>query len=275
MSRKFESKRGRKKGDINRGNKVNRNDGNINFLEGRNVVFEGLNSGRKIKKIFVDVGALKSGKDGKIAEITELARERGVAIVPTERGELDRISQTDSHQGIIAEAVPRAEISLTGLLKSIRGKKEPFILVLGEVMYEHNLGAIIRTAEGAGVDAIVIPKRRTAPLSPTVARVSMGASEYVPLIRESITSALSILRRERVMIFGVETGGDHQYYDMDMTGSTALVFGGEDRGLTTTIRDRCDEVVSIPLLGKIGSLNVGISVGVVLFERLRQEGLKG
>jgi len=266
MGRKFEPKREKKKGG---------GGGNLNFLEGRNVVFEGLNSGRKIKKIFVDVGALKSGKDGKIAEITELASELKVAIIPTERGELDGISQTDSHQGVIAEAVPRAEISLTGLLKSIRGKKEPFILVLGEVMYEQNLGAIIRTAEGAGVNAIVIPRRRTAPLSPTVARVSMGASEYVPLIRESITSALSILRREGVMIFGVETGGDHQYYDVDMTGSTALVFGGEDRGLTTTIRDRCDEVVSIPLLGRIGSLNVGVSVGVVLFERLRQERLKG
>ncbi len=250
-------------------------EGRGDVLEGRNVVLEGLRSGRKIKKILIDVSALKGRADGKIGEIIESANGRGIPLISTERAELDRISETGSHQGVIAEAAPRGETSLTSLLKGIRGKKEPFILLLGEVMYEQNLGAIIRTAEGAGVDAIVIPKRRTAPLSPTVARVSMGASEYVPLIRESTTSALSILKREGVMIFGVEADAELQYYEADLTGSTALVFGGEDKSLTSTVRERCDGIISIPLMGKIGSLNVGVSVGIVLFERVRQEGVRG
>ncbi len=237
-------------------------------LEGRNVVLEALRAGREIRTIYVDEVIQASGKIGEIADRAEAA---GVALAAVGRERLDRMSATGSHQGVIALAADRPRMTLKELLTSLTGVKDPLLVVLGEVMYEQNVGAILRTADGAGVDGVIIPPRRSAPLSAAVSRISMGASEYIPVIHESPMSALSLMRREGIMIFGVEAEGDAAYYDADLTGAVAFVFGGEDKGLSTTVRGKCDRILSIPLAGRITSLNVGVSVGVVLYEKVRQE----
>ncbi len=237
------------------------------YLEGRNVVLEALRSKRDIMTIYIDEGI---GRNEKIEQIMDLARAAHVPLLSVKRKELERISRTGSHQGVIAEALEKREISLKGLLDSLSGKNDPLLVVLGEVMYEQNLGAILRTADGAGVDGVIIPTRRSAPLSAAVARVSMGASEYVPVVRESTMSTLATLRREGIVIFGVEAGGDRPYFEADLRGPAAFVFGGEDKGLSGTVREKCNSVLSIPLVGRITSLNVSVSVGIVLFERVRQ-----
>ena len=236
-------------------------------LEGRNVVLEALRAKREIKKILIDGGA--TGK-GKIDEILSLAKDGAVPVITKGRRELDDVSVTFSHQGVIAFAPKGEEITLTRLLKRLEGES-PFLVVLGEVMYEQNLGAILRTSECAGVDGIIVPKRRSAPMSATVSRVSMGASEYVPVIREGAASALSVIRSEGIMVFGVDAKGDLPYFEADLTGASAFVFGGEDKGLSEMVRKKCDVVISIPLIGRISSLNVSVSVGIVLYEKVRQQ----
>jgi len=245
-----------------------RHDNRYVTLEGRNVVLEALRAGRLVKTVYVDEGTEVKGK---IDEIIRLAGEGGIIVSAIPRERLDRMSATGSHQGVVALAAPRPRMSLKELLSSLSGVKAPCIVVLGEVMYEQNVGAILRTADGAGVDGVVIPSRRSAPLSAAVSRISMGASEYIPVIHESPTSSLSLMRREGIMLFGVEAEGDIDYYDADLTGPVAFVFGGEDKGLSETIRNKCDQVLSIPLAGRITSLNVGVSVAIVLYEKVRQE----
>jgi 23S rRNA (guanosine2251-2'-O)-methyltransferase len=237
-------------------------------LEGRNVVLEALRAGREIRVLYIDEGMEEKGK---IDEIIRLAGTGGISLSAVRREKLDRMSSTGSHQGVIAMAAARPRVTLKELLGSLSGVKDPLLVVLGEVMYEQNVGAILRTADGAGVDGVIIPSRRSAPLSAAVSRISMGASEYIPIIHESPTSALSLMRREGIMIFGVEAQGDIDYYNADLTGPAAFVFGGEDKGLSMTIRNKCDRVLSIPLAGRITSLNVGISVGIVLYEKVRQQ----
>lgn len=236
-------------------------------LEGRNVVLEALRAGRQIKTLYIDEAIEVKGK---IDELIALAAAAGITPAAVERQRLDRMSSTGSHQGVIALAAARPHMTLKELLTSLPGTKDVLIVVLGEVMYEQNVGAILRTADGAGVDGVVIPPRRSAPLSAAVSRISMGASEYIPVIHESPTSALSVMRREGIMLFGVEAEGDIRYFDADLTGPAAFVFGGEDKGLSETVRGKCDRILSIPLAGRITSLNVGMSVGIVLYERVRQ-----
>ncbi len=237
-------------------------------LEGRNVVLEALRAGREIRTLYIDEGMEVRGK---IDEIVRLAGAGGITLAAVRREKLDRMSETGSHQGVIAFAASRPRVTLKELITSLSGVKDPLLVVLGEVMYEQNVGAILRTADGAGVDGVIIPPRRSAPLSAAVSRISMGASEYIPIIHESPTSALSLMRREGIMLFGVEAEGDIVYYNADLTGAAAFVFGGEDKGLSMTIRNKCDRILSIPLAGRITSLNIGISVGVVLYEKVRQE----
>jgi len=232
------------------------------------VVLEALGSDREIEEVFLDGSAEATGK---VRSIMELARKRGIPLTALDRRELDARSRTGSHQGVIALARPREDTSLKTLLETIDNTTDPAVLVLGEVLYEQNLGAILRTCDGAGARGVVVPPRRSAPLSSVASRVSMGASEYIPVIRESPTSALAQLSRAGFHIIGVETGGECSHFEADLTGPAALVYGGEDKGLSETLRSKCDRVVSIPLLGRISSLNISVAVAVVLYEKVRQQ----
>lgn len=233
-------------------------------LEGRNVVVEALKRNRKIFEIKIDQGATGD----KISDILGLAKSKRVITSFVSRKELDKLSKTDAHQGIIALAEPIKTVSLSDVLLK---KKDPFIVVLREVLYEHNLGAVLRSASAAGADAIVVPPTQGNTISPVVERVSMGASNSIDVVALSTHSALSVLKKNGVKIVGVEITGDSYYFESDLTGPIALVFGGEDTGLSLPISQKCDIVVRVPMINDIQSLNQSVAVSIVLFEKVRQE----
>lgn len=237
-------------------------------LEGRNVVLEALRAERDLEEILLDRGVKV---DGKIQEILGLARQQGVVVNRVKRRELDKISQTGVHQGIIARGTVGEALGLRQVFAKCRAaKKDAFILVLSEVLYEQNLGAILRSAEGAGVDAVVIPPRSKG-VTAVVARTSMGASEYVPVVPENIFGALKMMRDEGLLVVGAESTGQKNYFEVDLRGPVAMVIGGEDRGLTEPLQKACEMVVKIPLQGHLHSLNMSVSAGILMFERVRQQ----
>lgn len=245
-----------------------RHEVELDQLEGRNVVYEAFIRGRrKVRRVWMDG---RARPEEKVTAIQEMAAKQGLQIKAVDREELDRVSLTGVHNGVIAWAEPLPELTVSGLLDQLFAQgKDPFIVLVDEVQYEQNLGAILRSALGANVDAIIIPTQRGKGLTPVVQRVAMGAAEVVPVIREGILSALAVLRRAGVPVVGADMDGK-PYWDVRMTGALALVLGGEDKGLTPTVRSRCDAISSIPLDGRIQSLNVSVTAGVLFFERARQ-----
>jgi 23S rRNA (guanosine2251-2'-O)-methyltransferase len=237
-------------------------------LEGRNVVFEALSRGvRPVTRILMDE---RTRPHPKIDRILTLASEAGVTIQRAPRERLDAHTLTGVHNGIIAEAEPLPEWTVTSRLNDCFDRGEdPFFVLVDEVNYEHNLGAILRSAMGAGVHAIVIPTRRGKGITPVVQRVAMGGAEAVPVIREGIPASLKVLRRAGVRIVGADMDGQ-DLWDVPMSGSLALVFGGEDKGVTHTVRDRCDAIVSVPLSHGLDSLNVSVTAGILMYEKVRQ-----
>ncbi|MFN7145161.1 MAG: TrmH family RNA methyltransferase, partial [Myxococcota bacterium] len=234
-------------------------------LEGRNVVVEALERGRRpVRTIWLDVGARP---DDKVARILELAADR---VKRVERTVLDRMSLTGVHNGVIAEADPLPEPTVRELLEI----PAPFLVLVDEIQYEHNLGAVLRSALGAGVDGVIIPTQRGKGLTPVVQRVSMGGAEAVPVVRAGISSALADIRRAGVTVIGADMDGVPPW-ELDLTGPVAFVLGGEDKGLTEPVRKRCDAIAGIPLAGGLQSLNVSVTAGVLLFERVRQMATRG
>jgi 23S rRNA (guanosine2251-2'-O)-methyltransferase len=189
------------------------------------------------------------------------------------RGELDRVARADVHNGVVAFAEPLPHTTLHEVLDLCEARgEEPLLLLLDEVQYEQNLGAILRSAAGAGAHAVVTPTRRGAQLSPVVQRVAMGGAEEVPVVREGLLSAVATLRRRGVRVVGAEADAGKPYWNADLRGPIALAMGGEDRGLGPQLRQRCDELLSIPLRhgSVVDSLNVSVSAGLLLWERARQ-----
>ncbi len=237
---------------------------NTTSLEGRNVVLEALQRERKIFEILIDTSA----KGDKIINIEKLAKEKDIKVTKSPRADLDRVAKTDSHQGVIAIA---EAVEITSLGKILKSEDKLFIVIVKEVLYEHNLGAILRTAAACNVTCVVIPPSQGEALSPVVERVSMGASNIVRVCQESIQSALSIIKRAGIKIIGVETTGDKYYFEEDFTGSVALVLGGEDSSLSLPISRKCDIVVRMPMQNSVQSLNLSVAAAVVMFEKVRQE----
>ncbi|HJN73210.1 MAG TPA: 23S rRNA (guanosine(2251)-2'-O)-methyltransferase RlmB [Myxococcota bacterium] len=237
-------------------------------LEGRNPVFEALaRRRRRVARILLDERARPGGK---IDTILELAREQGVPVERVPRRKLDRLARGDVHNGVVAQAEPLPRHSVNSLLAEIRGRGEdPFLLLADEVSYEHNLGAILRSALGAGVHGVVVPVRRGKGLTPVVQRVAMGAAEEVALVREGIPAAQKRCRKEGLLVVGADMDGQ-PCWDVDLTGPLALVLGGESKGVSETLRKRCDHIVSVPLQGGLESLNVSVTAAVLMFERERQ-----
>lgn len=238
-------------------------------LEGRNVVLEVLRRQKRMALcIWIDE---RARPDHKLDEIESLAIELGVRLVRVDRQKLDERSVTGVHNGVMGWAEPLPEYSLSQVLDELFARDElPFIVLVDEVNYEHNLGAILRSAMGAGVHAVVVPVRRGKGLTPVVQRVAMGGAEEVILIREGLSSALATLKRLGVRVVGADMGGQ-PYWETPMTGALAVVLGGEHKGLSPTLKKRCDAIVAVPLASGLDSLNVSVTAGVLLFERVRQE----
>jgi len=212
----------------------------------------------------------REAQSGKIREILDLARQCGVPVRKEERVVLDRLARGEVHQGIIAIAGEVGYADFDILFKN----DKPLIVVLDGVEDPHNLGAVIRTAEACGVSGLVVPERHSAPLSATVVKASAGASAHLPVVRvKNLVNALDEMKERGVWVVGVDTAGTQEWTGFDYKGSIALVLGGEHRGLRRLVREHCDALVRLPMLGKIASLNISVAAGVVLYEVVRQRQL--
>jgi len=239
-------------------------------LEGRNPVIECLaRRRRKVRRIWLDRGAKV---DARVRRILDLAKERGISVERVERRKLDEWAEGRVHNGVIARADPLPALTTLQLLDAVfAAGRAPFVVLADQVQYEHNLGAILRSALGFGVDGLILPTRRGAPHSPVVQRVAMGAAEAVPVVRAGLFASIKQLRKAGVPIVGADMAGE-PLGRVDLTGARALVLGGEGRGLSSTLRDHCDQLVAIPLRGDLESLNVSVAAAVLLYEKRRQDG---
>ena len=241
------------------------------MIEGRNAVIEALRAGTPIDKIFLARGET----DATLGHIASTAREKGVVVVEADRRKLDGMSRTHAHQGVIAMAAVREYATVDDILNAAREKGEPpLIVVCDELSDPHNLGAVIRTAECAGAHGVIIPKRRSAGLTAVVAKTSAGAVSYVPVARvPNLTALLKELKDEGLWIFGTAADGDTSLYDADLKGPAAIVIGSEGDGMGRLVAQQCDFKVSIPMKGRLNSLNASAAAAIMLYEAVRQRGL--
>jgi 23S rRNA (guanosine2251-2'-O)-methyltransferase len=233
-------------------------------VEGRNPVYETLKRGG-VMRLLVAAG---SEKGKRVQEILELAIKKEVEVEFVGRAHLNSISQTRRHQGVIAISETPGYASLEAILE--RAKGEVCVVILDGVQDPQNLGSILRTSDAAGVEAVVVPRKESVGLTPTVLRVSMGGGVSVPVVRENLYPSVKLLRDEGVRLVGVDPLGIVNYWDADLTGSVAFILGGEERGISPTLLGKCNSMIRIPMTGSIKSLNVGVSAALVLYERLRQ-----
>ena len=237
------------------------------FIAGRNPVAEALRSGRALNKVMVQDGARG------VTEIIAAAREKGVAVEFVKSDKLDKLAQGVRHQGLVAYAAPVEFKTLEDALKKAAAKGEaPFLLLLDELQDPQNLGALIRTADAAGVHGILLPKRRSCPLNAVVAKISAGAVEYVPVIQiGNIVQQLKDLKKQGFWVAGADMDGG-PYTKVNLTGPLVLVIGAEGKGLGRLVKENCDIIVSLPMQGGVNSLNAAAAGAVLMYEVVRQRG---
>ena len=240
------------------------------MIEGRNAVIEALRADTPIDKIFLARGET----DATLGHIASSARKKGIVVVEADRRKLDGMSRTHAHQGVIALAAVREYVTVDSILAAAAEKGEaPLLVVCDEISDPHNLGAILRTAECAGAHGVVIPKRRSAGLTAIVAKTSAGAVSYMPVARvPNIPALLKDLKKQGVWVFGTAAGGSTALYDADLKGPAAIVIGSEGSGMTRLAAESCDFLVSIPMKGRISSLNASAAAAILLYEAVRQRG---
>lgn len=216
---------------------------------------------------------LAGGRDaGRLAEVRALAQKAGVQVASVELAQLDRLAEGERHQGVVAEIVPRAGDPETQLEEALEAAgPAPFLLVLDGVQDPHNLGACLRSADAAGVAAVIVPRDRAAGLTPVVRKVAAGAAEAVPLVPVvNLARTLRDLKERGLWLVGTDDAADKALYEADLKGPLALVMGSEGEGMRRLTRECCDVLVSIPMAGAVESLNVSVATGVALFEAVRQ-----
>jgi len=239
-------------------------------LEGRNLVLTALEHSRRVREVWVDERARPCPK---LEQIKKLSERGGTTWRTVARDALEAVSRAAVHNGVIGFAEPLPSRTLHAVLDEVDAQgRQPFVLLLDQVQYEQNLGAVLRSAACSGVDVVVTPTRRGASLSANAQRVAMGAAEQVPVVREGMMSALATLRRRGIRVVAAEAEAGQPYFEVDLTGPLALVMGGEDHGVGAKICERADQLVNIPIRGDVvTSLNVSVATGVLLFERVRQQ----
>ena len=237
-------------------------------IEGRNSVLELLESGKDINKIFIEKGE----KHGSINKIIGIAKDRKIVIVEVDRNKLNQMAQTENPQGVIAIVPPFNYCEVDDILNEAKSKNEaPFILILDGIEDPHNLGAIIRTAETAGVHGIIIPNRRACSVNSTVYKVESGAVEHVKIARvNNLNDEIKYLKSKDVWIYGTAIEATKYYYEENLKGAVALVIGNEGEGISRLVRENCDILLKIPMKGHITSLNASVSAGIVMYEVVKQ-----
>ncbi len=242
------------------------------LIGGRNSVIEALRSGRSLNKLFVQDGI----KGGSIGEIIALAIESGVTIEYVKIEKLNQLAEGLRHQGVAAMVAPVRFYDLDEVLAAAQAKgEEPFLVLLDELQDPQNVGAIIRTADAAGVHGVLMPKRRSCPLNAVVAKVSAGAVEYVPVVSiGNIAQTIEELKKKGLWVIGADMDGEVDYFSGNLKGPIVLVIGAEGKGLGRLVREKCDLLVKIPMRGGVSSLNASAAGAILLFEIVRQRAAK-
>lgn len=233
------------------------------LLIGRNPVAEALSSGRPLIKVMI----AKGGVTGSAVEIAAKAKKAGVPVQEVDRKKLDYMTSGAAHQGIAALCAVRDYSSVDDILKLADSRGEaPFIIILDEIEDPHNLGAIIRSAECAGAHGVIIKKRRSAGLTYTAYKASAGALEYLPVARvTNIADTIDQLKERNIWVYGADMNGE-DYLRTDFGGAVALVIGNEGKGISRLVREKCDVIVSLPLKGRINSLNASVAAGILMYK---------
>ena len=241
------------------------------IIEGRNSVAEALRAGRSIDKIYIAKGDV----DKTLGHIASTARAAGVVVVETDRRKLDQMSRTHAHQGVIALAAVREYCTIQDILDIAEERNEPpFVIICDEITDVHNLGAIIRTAECAGAHGVIIPKRRSVGLTAVVGKTSAGAAEHMAVARvPNLVAAMKELKDKGLWIYGTAAEGSSSMWKTDLTGPIAIVIGSEGDGMGRLVSEACDFMVSIPMHGKVSSLNASAAASILIYEILRQRSL--
>jgi 23S rRNA (guanosine2251-2'-O)-methyltransferase len=238
-------------------------------VEGRQAVRELLLAGRrKTREIYFEADLLPSDI---LTDIVELAADQRVPVFEVGEGRLRSMAKTDAPQGVVARAQPLPEVELDDLART-SGRRVPFLLAFDGVTDPGNLGAALRSAEGAGVNGVVLPRHRSVHVTPTVAKAAAGAIEHLPMaVVGGLPAAIERLKALGVWVVGLDAAGERTLHELPLgDGPVALVLGSEGRGLTRLVRQRCDAVVRIPLEGQLSSLNVAAAAAVAAFEVRRQ-----
>lgn len=248
-----------------------RSEPDENVIYGRNSVKELLNSGRDIDKLFIQSG----DREGSVNLLIGQASERKIPIIEAERSKLDSLSCGNNHQGIVAIAAERNYSTVDEILSYAEEKGEkPFVVILDGVEDPHNLGAIIRSAECSGVHGIIIPKRRAVGLTSTAAKASAGAIEYMRVAKvTNLSSTIDYLKEKGLWLYAADMDGE-TFYNTDLTGAVGLVMGSEGFGVSRLVKEKCDFIISIPLYGRVNSMNVSCASAVLMTEVARQKKMK-
>src|ERR1700681_933551 len=242
----------------------------MNYIYGINAVAEAL---KARGRTFAWVGVAKERHDLRLKHVVDECRRQGVAVRFVPRDELDHMAGNNAHQGVVAVTSAKQYNDLEDVVAARRGQYS-LMVVLDGVEDPHNLGAILRTADAAGADGVVIPERRAAGVTGTVAKASAGASEHLPIAKvTNIARTLEELKAQNLWMVGLDERGQQTYDEVDYKMHCAIVLGAEGKGLHDLVRKNCDFMVSIPMLGQVPSLNVSVAAGVVLYEVVRQRRL--
>lgn len=237
------------------------------IIYGKNPVLEALEAGHEMNKMLI----LEGSKDKNLQVIIEKARAKKILIQFTERKFLDKIAEGENHQGVIAYVSPYKYYEIEEVLDHAKQKGEaPFLIICDEITDPHNLGSIIRTANAVGAHGVIVPKRRSAAINQTVVKTSCGAVEYVPVVRVvNIAQTISKLKDLGVWVVGTDMDAP-VYYETNLTGSIAVVIGNEGDGIGRLVKESCDLMVSLPMHGKVSSLNAAVAGSIVMYEVVRQ-----
>jgi len=233
------------------------------LIEGRNSVSEALKSDRTIEYLLI----AKGNVEGSIKKIIQVAKDKKIVIKEVEKRKLDSMSETGSHQGVMAVVTPFKYSEIYEILEYAKKKEEdPFIVILDELEDPHNLGSIVRTAELCGVHGIIIPKRRNVGVTPTVYKSSAGAVEHMKIAK---VTNINVAIDQGLWVYGADINGEDYSYNTNFSGACAIIIGSEGRGISTLTLKKCDKLVKIPMVGKINSLNASVAGGIMMYEVLK------
>lgn len=240
--------------------------GESGVIYGRNAVLEAVKSGRTVDKILIRAGGL----EGSVNLILAKAKEAGIPVIEVAREKLDSLCAGGNHQGVAAMAAGVDYVGLDDLFAAAKDSGQPpFFVIADGVEDPHNMGALIRCAEGAGAHGLILSKRRCCPITPAVVKASAGAAEYLPIAKvANIAAAVDVLKERGVWIYGAEADGS-SLYDTDMSGAAAVIVGSEGKGISRLVREKCDFVLSVPMYGKVNSFNVSCAAAVILCKAAR------